>query len=454
MSWIERLRGFRAEASARVPSEFTSIKRGDPPTFVPDMILERTWDRDDISHKKKMWLQNPFASRLVNLVEKAFDDWFIIRDEDGNEHSQNREIQAELTRLRAKHFLTMSFEGERWAGNTWLQVIKEKNDFHVDIDVQDSEQAPLRIAGLDFWTPDIATVKTYDPVTGAPSTIEIQYDVGVADYNKITIEKILSAHDMINIRTRPYDRSHEGRSIFENVWDFLVWIYWMYHANNWYAIKVGMGWLYAKVRKLTPEKRVAMEANLKEMSFMRFLLFEPDVEDIGFLQADGGSIDFAKYIDVILNAIATGADMPKVALIGQEQGNISGGEGIENALYSTLKAIQNSADPYIRELLLRMNYDPDGMVFDWNTRFAHDAKTEAEIEVSHVSAQVARKGYMAINEIRALDNLPDVEGGDESPAMMNTINVGFRGQEEEEEEEEPTTPSKQEQTRNPEGVQS
>jgi hypothetical protein len=442
MSWLDRLRGIRTEQSARVPSEFTSVKKGAPPTFVPDMIMEEIWERDNMAHVAKVARQDPIAARIVYMVaEKAIDDWFIIRTEDGEEHPDNREIQREFKRLRAKHYVIMSVAGERWGGHTWLQVINEKRT--LTIDTEDSEQAPLRIAGLDFWTPEHATVYKYNEVNGAPETIKVTFQVGVAVENTIPKEEFIPAKDMILFRTRPFDRSHEGRGVLDAVWDYLVYLRYLFHAVTWYAMKVGLGVFHAKVRKLTKEKKAAMEAGMQDLSAKRFFLYDTDVEELGFIGASGGAINFDVYIDAILDEIAAGTDIPKVVLTGQEQGNISGGEAIEKALYSTINSIQQAIDPYIREIILRMHYDDSDMILDWNTRYAHDEKEEAEIEVSHVSAQVARLQYYKMNEVRELDGLEPVEGGDESPGKPD-ISIGVTGLE---------PPSKQEQTRNKEGVQ-
>ena len=451
---LDRIRGFREEeaepemrleASARLPDSITTgAKKGAPPTFIPEMILEEIWLRDNLEHKAKVARQDPIAARIVYMVSrKALDDWFVIRTPDGEEHPDNAAIQIEFTKLRAKHYFTMALAGERWAGHTWLQVIKEGQP--LTIDTQDSLQLPQRVAGLDFWTPDIAKVDTYDKTTGAPATIKIKYEVGVAKESTFTIEKTLNAKDMILFRTRPFDRSHEGRSVLDPIWDYLVYLRFMFHSVSWYGMKVGLGVWYAVVRKLTAEKRAALQTNLKDLSVKRVLLLDTDVEKFGFEGASGGAINFDVYIDAIWDMCAAGVDMPKVSLIGQEQGSIAGGEGIEKALYSTIKSIQREVEPYFREVVLRMNYDDSNMVWDWNAVFAHDEKQEAEIEVAHVSAQVARLQYMTMNEVRALDKMDTVEDGDASPAKkQDDIRIGVTGME---------PPSKQEQTRNREGDQ-
>jgi superoxide dismutase len=460
-SWFQRLRGnyeessedieMRLEASAILPEGLTSTpKKGAPTTFIPDMILEEVNARDNINHIAKVIKQDPIAARIVyGIAEKVFDDWFVLRTADGEEHPLNAEIQREFTRLRAKHYFTMALAGERGFGHTWLQVIREKKK-PLTIDTTDSEQKPLRVAALDFWTPQQATVYKYDPNNGAPAQIRIKYKVGIATENTLEVDRILEedkVKDMILIRTRPYDRSHAGRPIIGPVWDYLVYLRYLFHAVTWYAMKVGLGWLYVKVRKLTDKKRIALENNFKAQSPKRFLVLDSDVEDINFVQSAGGNIDFPAYAAAILDQIAAGVDMPVVSLTGQAQGSIAGGEGIEKALYSTINSAQQAFEPYIREVILKMHYDDSDMFVSWNTRFAHDEKQQAEIEVAHVSAQVARLGYMTMNEVRSIDKLGTVEGGDESPAKkedpLSQFSQAFGK----------NSPESQEQNKNPEGDQ-
>lgn len=445
MSWMERLRNWRQEASARVPSEFTSVKRGAPPTFIPDMILEEVWERDNMGHVAKVAQQDPIAARIVYMIaEKVFDDWFVLRKANGEEHPQNAEIQREFTRLRAKHYFIMALAGERAFGHTWLHIVKEEQNKKRPIDTADSLQKPLRLAKLDFWTPECATVKVYDKVNGAPETIKVTYLVGVADENTIPREDLIPAKDMILWRTRPFDRSHEGRSVLDPIWDYLVYLRYIYHAITWYAMKTGLGWLDIVVRKLTDEMKTAIEGMMEDISVKRHILRDKRIEDMKWIGASSSAVNFQEYIDGLLDMIAAGTDIPKIVLTGQSQGSIAGGEGIEKALYATINSIQQDVEPYVRETILVMNYDDSDMFIDWNTRYAHDEKQQAEIEVSHVSANVARLQYMTMNEVREAEGLPPVENGDESPAAKEDFSIGVSGMQ---------PPGKQEQTRNPEGRQ-
>jgi hypothetical protein len=410
------------------------------------MIQKQYTDRNNLEHLEKMARQNPLAVRIVYMIaENVFDDGFVLKDKDGEEHAINAPVQEEFTRLRFKHYFTMALATERWAGHSWLHIGMEDTE-DLRIDTKGDEIQP-RVAKLDFFSPKLAKVKIYDEI-GAPKTLEITYQTAAGE-GTLPVRKLMPAKDFILFRTRPFDRSHEGRSVLEPVWDFLVGLADLFHSIIFYAGKVGKGWLKVQVRNLTAEKRTAIRAMIEEQSPKRFLLHDKDIEDMSWIGASGSSINFKDYIDAVLDEVAAGFDVPLVALTGQAQGSISGGEGIQKALYSTINRIQGSVEPYIRETIARMGHTEEDYVVDWNTRYAHDEKEEAEIEVSKVSSNVARLQYMTMNEVRNLEGLDAIDGGDETPGTKDDFSIGVSGFG----EEEPTSPSKQEQTRNKEGKQ-
>jgi hypothetical protein len=347
-----------------MPDAITSgIKRGAPSRFVPDLILDEATNRNDLNHLAQVAKQDPIAARIVYMIaENVFDDWFVLQDKDGEEHAINAPVQEEFTRLRAKHYFTMALAGERAFGHTWLYIGKE--DLRIDTK---GEKLPQRVAKLDFFTPEIAKVKKYDNI-GAPETLEITYQTGAGE-GTLPVRKQIPAKDFILFRTRPFDRSHEGRSILDPIWDDLIGLMQLFHAVIFYAGKVGMGWLKVQVRNLTAEKRTAIRTMIEEQSPKRFLLHDKDIEDMSYLGATGASINFGDYIDAILDRVAAGVDIPKVVLTGQEQGNISGGEGIQKALYATINRAQSSVEPYIRETIARLGHTEEDYVVGWNTRY-------------------------------------------------------------------------------------
>ena len=77
---LDRIRGFREEeepemrleASARLPSSITTgAKKGAPPTFIPEMILEEIWLRDNLAHKAKVAKEEAISRGLTPDVPSA-----------------------------------------------------------------------------------------------------------------------------------------------------------------------------------------------------------------------------------------------------------------------------------------------------------------------------------------------------------------------------------------------
>ena len=201
---------------------------------------------------------------------------------------------------------------------------------------------------------------------------------------------------------------------------------------------------------LSDEVRAQIEDMLQNISASRAgTVNSDDIEKVEWTgPTSGGTTDIAQGIDMYLGLVSAATGIPKDILIGMSAGAITGSEINNKSLYATLNQVQKSIEPFIRDLISRMGCTGDYEI-DWNTRYATDEKGEAEIEVSHVSAQVARLQYNTLNEVRSIDGLPSLDGGDETPGAKDDFSIGFSGME----EEEPVTPSEQEQTRNPEGKQ-
>jgi hypothetical protein len=190
-------------------------------------------------------------------------------------------------------------------------------------------------------------------------------------------------------------------------------------------MKIGLGALLVRVRKLTEEDKVALEAAMKDFSTKRFLLFDKRVEEFGFVGASGSAVNFDDYIDSVLDQIAAGTDVPKTILTGQEQGAITGAELNNKALYATINKIQQSVEPYVREVIARFGYTEEDYVISWNTRFAHDELEKAQIRVLNAQADEAEARIEQMSQ----GNLP----GDIRVRMQ--------------------TPEAQEKTNNPSGTQ-
>ncbi|MHA2068842.1 MAG: hypothetical protein ACXABY_31150, partial [Candidatus Thorarchaeota archaeon] len=50
------------------------------------------------------------------------------------------------------------------------------------------------------------------------------------------------------------------------------------------------------------------------------------------------------------------------------------------ALFATISKIQSDITPYVLDTIRRMGYDIDGMIIEFNTRYATDALEQAQID--------------------------------------------------------------------------
>lgn len=416
----------------------------EPSTFIDDLIYGEIEKRDNLLHQRDVAQKDCVAKYIViKIAENALDDGFRLVKRIGDEEEIMPEVQKALKRLDFPRFMTEAVIAERMHGHGYLYTGPNKYR-------QDWTDAGLEgglIGGLDAFTPMNAKVLNNDfDKDGNPTHVTVWYNptnMGATDR--------LPYKDFIPICTRPIGRSPvNGYPATYAVWTELAYIRISKHALNFAHGKWGLGLLILWQKgALSAEIKDQIETTLENISSSRAALFNMD--DIDRAEwtgpTGGGTTDIAQGIDMYLGLVSAGTGIPKDILTGISAGAITGSEINNKALYATLNQVQKSIEPFIRELITRMGYNGEYEI-DWNTRYATDEKEQAEIEVSHVSAQVARLQYYTMNEVRAIDNMESVEGGDDSPAeKKDDFSIGVSGL------GEPTGPEEQEQTRNKEGKQ-
>ena len=399
--------GLRIESSARMPEGLASRKKsGAPPTFVPRLILDEIWDRNNVDHLAIVAREDPIAARAIySFAANMWDDGFTLMTapKDGEEHPMNAEVQKRLEEINFKHYMTMGTAGERAFGHTWLQYVRA-TDTDLRIDEVDVGQNP--VLKLDFWTPENAKVKTYDKI-GAPEWIEITYQTGsgAGEGATLPVEKLIHASNLRLLRKRAFDRSEEGRPVLGPVWDYMVYLRFMLHSISWYAMKIGLGALVVKIWKgLSSEDKTAIETMMKEFSIKRFMMIDQRVEEISFEGAGGSSINFQDYASVIMDQIAAGLDIPKTVLVGQEQGAITGSEMNNKALYASIHKEQVSYNIDLRAIIAELGFTETDYYIEHNMRFAHDEMEQAQIRVLNAQAdesesrqEMMKKGQNPMN---------------------------------------------------------
>jgi len=197
---------------------------------------------------------------------------------------------------------------------------------------------------------------------------------------------------------------------------------------GWYAIKVGIGVFYVKVRgALTSEKRSAAEAVLQGISTKRGIIYSDLViDEFGFIEAGAGATDFPKYVDSLMTRVAIGTGIPKDILTGLSGTN----EASQTALdlrNNVINTEQRKQEFYIREVIARMGYDIDYDII-WPVKYVSSEEKESKVYQSNTQADVQCLEFMSVNEIRARRNLPPVDGGEEILGLRKDIQIGMQGQ--------------------------
>jgi len=435
-----RLTGRREEVTGRTPwADSLASNKNRPPNFVPSLIKDRIWDKDNVEHQKRVAEEDPIARGIVgNMAENVFDDWIVIVDENGEEHKDNRKIQRDFRRLNAPYVLTQALKAERGQGHCYIFVGKEK--LNQDVIVPGNMR---RIANLDYLTPSDTDVIEWDK-WGMPETLEIKVLTNAGESGQTTVRKKIKVKDCILLRTNPYDRTHRGRPATYGCWDALVFARHILYSISSYLMIIGLGAFIAYVKgKVDDEVVAAIQIELNKMSVTRGLVLSNKIYDrVVWEGASGGAMDFSSIFTILYNKISSATGIPTDILRGMNAGQIAGAETNIKSLYQTLNRIQKSVEPAIRELIRRLGYSDDYLIV-WNVRYAHDREEESRIDYLDSQSMVVRLQYMTIDEVRKLNKLGPIEGGD---VLGSTQKIVLQGKE-------PTAgENEQEQTRNPEGV--
>lgn len=429
---------FRKETTDYI-QEDAIYGKNSPSNFRSDLLTQQYNNKNDTTHLFEVARQDPIARYIVfKLAENALDDGFTFRDKNGNEIM--KKAQKDLIRLNAKQVLTQVLAAERWGGWAWLHVVKNTNYRQETI-------GSSPIAKLDFFTRKDCEVYEYD-VMGQPKELEITTLSGVGAKTTIEQKVRLPASQFILWRTRQYDRSHRGDPITFNIWDDMTSIREIIGSMVFYDAKIGNGLFVIKLaRSPDTAMKASMQNEVETFSTQRAVGLDPSIiEDVGFVGAEGSTTDFENHIKILLERIAAGASIPKDVLIGATAGAISGSEVNVKALFQAINSIQQSIEPYIRELMSRLGYNEDYEI-DWNVRYAHDEEQRSKIDMNNAQTLAIRSSWLTKNEIRAIEGLPAMEGGDELKKPVD-FSVGVSGLSDKEQ-----TPDEREQTRNPNGEQ-
>lgn len=440
MSLSNQLENYRLEASVRV-SETGVVEANTPSTAIPSLILLDPHDKYSPSTQAIVIREDPIARYCVHrIAEIVYDDGFkLVKRGTDEEHPYNAPIQDELIRMNGKQMLIRWLAAERGFGHAWLDVIPASNEDYKEDDT--NNQLQPKIAKIDVYTPLFTEVVSWDG-DGNPEDLRVTINLPDGQTSHVPIK----ASDCILMRTRPYgDRSFRGLSVLTDIWDALTYIRQVLFSMGWFAIKVGIGVFYVKIRgAVTKEKVAAAKAVLTGLSTKRGIIYSDlVVDEFGFIEASSGATDFTGYVDTLLSQVASGTHIPKTIFVGMSDSSL-GGAGVSVDLQvSLINSEKKKQEYYLRELFFKMGFEDTDYDFEWPVRYATSEEQKSKIMMNNAQADSVHLNFMAVNEIRERRGLEPVEGGDEILGLRETNKMDFNFQSSDEKD----------QTQNEEGEQ-
>ena len=434
---IEMIKGnpeYRQETAVRV-SERGTVDANTPSTAIPTLIMLDPINKYEAASQAIVAREDPIAGYIIDRVAAVvYDDGFTLVKKGTDEiHEYNDPIQDELIRMNGKRKLTQWLAAEREFGWAWLDLIPAKNnaeDFRED---DANNELQPKIAKIDVYTPLFTEVTEWDK-KGQPKILRVNFKLpdGSSKFEDI------KAMDTILMRTRPFgDRTFKGLSVLVGIWDALTYIRQVLFSMGWYSIKTGIGVFYVKIRgAVTKEKVDAAKSVLTGLSTKRGIIYSDLViDEFGFIQSQGGSINFPEYVDTLLSQVAIRTGIPKQILSGEADSSLGGAEVSSDIAVGLISTEQQGQEYYLREMFLRMGFERQDYDFKWPSRFATSKTEESKIEMNESQSDaVAVESILTINEARERRGYPPIDGGEELLSLRDDSKVDFNFQTAEEQD--------------------
>jgi len=137
---------------------------------------------------------------------------------------------------------------------------------------------------------------------------------------------------------------------------------------------------------------------------------------IEFKGLAGRALDPEPYYTSIMENISAGSGIPMAILRGAQAGTLAGSEVNEREYFKQISDCQSRYEPYIMDLIDRLmetKQIPDVHYrINWLGGFEINPRDKAAAELDKVRALALMTNWMTVNEIRRLEGLPRIPGGD------------------------------------------
>jgi hypothetical protein len=355
--------------------------------------------------------REPVANRIVFAVaHDIFDNWFEVEpvEELVDKEKFNEAVQKVLLLLNAKDVLTQVATFERAYG--WSIVVISYQDKAPTL--KTAVLLPEKIVSLEAYAPTMITdVKTdknkNSPRFGLPEI----YKVKIAEREEVEVHYTR----VIHFATRKIEPGYKGVSVLEPVWDDLTVLRNIRWGMGQTMYRYGSGFPVVTIKGATKEQIDQYKREWGPLTAQTSMWADENTT-IEFKGLAGRALDPEPYYTPIMENISAGTSIPMAILRGAQAGQLAGSEVNEREYFKLISDCQSRYEPGIMDLIDRLmetKQIPDVHYrIKWLGGFEVNPRDKAAAELDRVRALALMTDWMTVNEIRGVEGLERIPGGD------------------------------------------
>jgi hypothetical protein len=355
--------------------------------------------------------REPVAHRIVFAVaHDVFDNWFEVEplEEGVDEEEFNEAVQRVLLLLNAKDVFTQAAVFERAYG--WSIVVIGYQDKAPTL--KTPVLSPEKIVNLEAYGPPMITeVKVDEDRNSERFGLPEFYKVKVSSREEVEVH----FSRVIHFATRKLEPGYKGISVLEPVWDDLTVLRNIRWGMGQTMYRYGSGFPVVTVKGATKEQIDEYRREWGPLTAQTSMWADENTT-IEFKGLAGRALDPEPYYTPIMENISAGTSIPMAILRGAQAGQLAGSEVNEREYFKLISDCQSRYEPGIMDLIDRLmetKQIPDVHYrIKWLGGFEVNPRDKAAAELDRVRALALMTDWMTVNEIREVEGLERIPGGD------------------------------------------
>ena len=347
---------------------------------------------------------------MFAVAHDVFDNWFEVEplEEGVDEEEFNEAVQKALLLLNAKDVFTQAAVFERAYG--WSIVVIGYQDKAPTL--KTPVLSPEKIVGLEAYSsPMVTEVKVDEDRNSERFGLPELYKVKMSSREEVEVH----FSRVIHFSTRKLEPGYKGISVLEPVWDDLTVLRNIRWGMGQTLYRYGSGFPVVTVKGATKEQIDEYKREWGPLTAQTSMWADENTS-IEFKGLAGRALDPEPYYTPIMENISAGTSIPMAILRGAQAGQLAGSEVNEREYFKLISDCQSRYEPGIMDLIDRLmetKQIPDVHYrIKWLGGFEVNPRDKAAAELDRVRALALMTDWMTVNEVREVEGLERIPGGD------------------------------------------